>query len=153
VATERERQDLIRFLAATPQKLKARFEEIGPAGLDKSIEGGWTPQQIAGHLKDSIVLFEQRVNRMLNEDEPPIQSWNQDESIAGYAGIPVDTFFSEIEGARRRTVEILAGLDDARWQRAGLHSDPSWGRITIEWLAGHIRDHETEHLAELARAS
>ena len=47
-------------------------------------------------------------------------------------------------------VELLAGLDEAGWQRTALHEE--LGRITIENHIRHAISHDLVHLRQIAES-
>jgi hypothetical protein len=149
------RQAVVDDLAAGPAEYRALAESFSSEGLRAPLAGGWSPLEVLGHVRDSIEINEERFRRIVAEDEPRIQSWDQEEAAvrADYNSEPLERVLEDITAGRSRTVQILRRLDDGQWLRAGLHSDPQWGRITIEFLANHLREHDREHLADLRRAA
>ena len=51
--------------------------------------------------------------------------------------------------ARLATLESVAALDEAGWRRSGHHA--TLGTLDVAGLLGLAADHDTEHLATLAR--
>ena len=149
------RQAVVDELAAGPAQYRSLAASFSEQALREPFDGGWSPLEVLGHIRDSIAINERRFQRIVDEDEPQIQSWDQEEAAvrAAYNSEDLDQVLDQMASGRGRTIELLRGLDDSQWQRAGLHSDPQWGRITIEFLANHLREHDREHLADLRRAA
>lgn len=149
------RHAVVDELAAGPAQYRSLAESLSERALRAPLDGGWSPLEVLGHVRDSINVNEDRFCRIVAENEPTIQSWDQEAAAASasYNSERPDQVLDEIAAGRGRTVELLRSLDDEQWERAGLHSDPTWGHITIEFLANHLREHDREHLADLRRAA
>ena len=149
------RDDVVDELAAGPAEYRFLAESLSERALRAPLDGGWSPLEVMGHVRDSINVNEDRFRRIVRENEPTIHSWDQEAAAASasYNSEQPGQVLEEIASGRGRTVELLRSLDDEQWERAGLHSDPEWGRITIGFLANHLREHDREHLADLRRAA
>jgi DinB superfamily len=71
-----------------------------------------------------------------------------------YDSRPIEAALRMIEAARATTLELLAGIAEAEWQRAGIHAER--GRYTVErWLelnASHAHEH-AEQIRRIRTAS
>ena len=149
------RDDLVNYLAGVPARLSTLAAQLSPDALRHPLEDGWTPLQVLGHVRDSIAINLERFQRIVTEDQPTIVSWNPDEMAAqaDYNSQSLEDILSDLTANRQRMVELLRSLDDEQWQRTGQHEDPQWGSISVEWLANHLRQHETEHTADIERVA
>ena len=106
---------------------------------------GWTAREVVHHLADSEMTSAIRLRRLLAEDRPVINGYDEETfaRVLGYAERPIEAALDAFSAARRTTGEILARMTDADWAREGTHSDS--GRYTAEdWLqiyAAHGHDH------------
>jgi len=106
---------------------------------------GWTAREVVHHLADSEMTSAIRLRRLLAEDRPVINGYDEETfaRVLGYAERPIEAALDAFSAARRTTAEILARMTDADWVREGTHSES--GRYTPEdWLqiyAAHGHDH------------
>jgi hypothetical protein len=151
-----ERASLIAVYAAGADEVAAALESIPPAQwTDHPLPGKWSAAEIVHHLADSEMTSAIRLRRLLVEDRPAIQGYDQDlfAKRLDYNGRPVAPALEAFRWARAVTVPLLASLTEEDWQREGVHSEQ--GRYTIEgWLriyAEHAHKHagQIRHLAQL----
>jgi hypothetical protein len=116
------------------------------AGADE-----WTVREIVHHLADSEMTSAIRLRKLLVEDDPVIQGYDE----PAYArrltmDRPLDAALDAFDAARRSTLEIVERMTDADWQRAGTHTQS--GRYSAEtWLEIYAA-HGHEHADQIARA-
>ena len=119
---------------ATDRELDARPEA-----------GGWTAREIVHHLADSEMTSAIRLRRLLAEENPQIDGYDEEEFARRlrYDVRPLAASLDAIAAARRTTAEILDLLTEEEWSRAGTH--PEHGRYSVtDWLeiyAAHAHDH------------
>ena len=106
--------------------------------------GEWTTRQIIHHLADSEMTSAIRLRRLLAEDQPEIQGYDE----AAFAerlhyDRPVAASLDALKAARASSAELLDRLTETDWLREGTHTQS--GRYTVEdWLtiyAAHAHDH------------
>jgi hypothetical protein len=120
---------------------------IPPSALDaRAAPGRWSPREIVHHLADSEMTAAIRLRRLLAEDRPAIQGYDQDEFARRlHYDRPHEASLALFRAVREATVELLERLQPADWLREGTHSEV--GRYTVEtWLSiyavhahGHAR--------------
>ena len=125
---------------ATDQELDAR-----PA------PGKWTAREIVHHLADSEMTSAIRLRRLLAEDRPLIQGYDQEEFARRlHYDRPIAASMAAFQMARETTAEILDRMSEVEWRREGTHSES--GRYTVErWLEIYA-DHAHKHAEQIARA-
>ncbi len=105
---------------------------------------GWTPRQVVHHLADATRVAGVRLRRLLAEDGPAIESYDE----AHYADVlhyerPIDTALEEFRITVASNVELLNVLTEEEWARTGTHDE--FGPYSIDlWLerqAAHVREH------------
>jgi hypothetical protein len=106
--------------------------------------GKWSAREIVHHLADSEMTSAIRLRRVLAEDRPLIQGYDQEEFARRlYYDRPIQASLDAFRAARQTTAEILDRLTAADWAREGTHSES--GRYTVErWLeiyAVHAHGH------------
>lgn len=118
---------------------------LGDADLDAHPEGGgWSPREIVHHLADSELMGAVRLRRLLTEDHPPIQGYDQEElSHKLQYDRPIASSLAVFRATRVANAELLERMSDDAWAREGIHSER--GRYTVDdWLeiySGHLFTH------------
>jgi len=145
VVTVPDRTKLIAQYAQGHQAILDALAGSTPEELDAHPADGWSPREIVHHLADSEMTSAIRLRRLLVEDQPVINGYDE-EAFAKqlhYADRPVEAALDALSAARRTSLELLERMSEADWQRAGTHSES--GPYTAEdWLqiyAAHAHDH------------
>ena len=146
-------EQMIEILAAVPADVAQAFAAVGEDQSRQSIDGGWSPRQILGHLKDAALVYDERITRVATEENPYLLNVDQDEAVArgDYNSADPSALLSELADSRRHTIEVLRSLDAAGWERPGVHSER--GPLTLRSLVEYMVDHETDHIAGIRRAA
>ena len=113
--------------------------------------GKWSPREIVHHLADSEMTSAIRFRRLIAEEQPTIQGYDQDEfSRRLFYDRPIRASLDAFRAARETTAEILDQLTEAQWSREGTHSES--GRYTVEdWLKIYA-EHAHNHAQQITRA-
>jgi hypothetical protein len=117
--------------------------------------GEWSARQVVHHLADSETMSTIRLRRLLGEDGPLLQAYDQDEFARRlHYERPIECSLAVFTAVRAANAELLACLNDDEWARAGVHSED--GPYSVErWLeiyAAHGRDH-AEQIREAIRSA
>lgn len=147
------REDLVDLLDSFPTRLQELVESETEQQLRAAGPGGgWGGVEILCHLRDLEELFLERMDLMLDEDNPQLEAvedslWpiardyiNQD---------PLEALEEFIE-LRRQAVDILENAEISEWGRTGRH--PRMGQITIRDYAERVVERDGEHEALLHKA-
>jgi hypothetical protein len=109
-------------------------------------DGGWGMVEILSHLRDWEEVFHGRLWAMLEEDRPQLVV--HDDSLwaieRNYREQKPRQVFGRFRELRRTLTERVEGMDDAEWQRVGIH--PRRGEITVHRLLDRLCDHDANHL-------
>src|ERR1041385_578645 len=147
--TSAERQDLI-------AKYKAGYDEVTNALNNfptealtaHPIEGKWSAAEIVHHLADSETTSGIRLRRLIAEDHPLIQGYDQDNYAARlkYNQREMAPSLEAFRYARETTAQLFEFMSDEDWLREGTHSES--GSYTAEdWLkiyAAHAHNHAAQ---------
>jgi hypothetical protein len=146
------RLELLKTLRAVPVVAEALVRPFDADGLRRRpAPGEWAAVEVVAHLADTEERALGRVRRMLAEDEPVLEPFDQ-------AALAVERGYLELDAAaelrrfadlRREHVALLESLDDAGWTRAGVHGEH--GRMTVERYETHVAAEDVDHLAQIAR--
>jgi hypothetical protein len=144
MSPERRRELIERYKAGYEAVMDA-LAGVTDVELDaRPSPGKWTAREIVHHLADSEMTSAIRLRRLVAEEGPSIQGYDQDEFARRlFYDRPISASLAAFRYARESTAEILARLSEAQWLREGTHSEV--GRYTVEgWLeiyAAHAHGH------------
>jgi hypothetical protein len=113
--------------------------------------GKWSAREIVHHLADSEMTSAIRLRRLLAEERPMIQGYDQNEYARRLAyDRPIQASLDAFRAARQTTAEILERLTETDWAREGTHSES--GRYTVvDWLEIYAK-HAHTHAEQIRRA-
>ena len=144
---------------ATRQQLIETYRD-GMAEVGKALAGttdeeldrrpapdAWTAREVAHHLADSETMSSIRLRRLLAEDAPLIQAYDEAEFARRlHYDRPVAASIALFDAVRAANLELLGQLTDDEWNRTGTHSDD--GPYSVDrWLeiyAAHGHDHASQ---------
>jgi hypothetical protein len=142
---------IARYRAGYGEVVRA-LEGATGADLDaRPAPGKWTSREIVHHLADSEMTSAIRLRRLVAEDQPVIQGYDQEEFARRlYYDRPIDASLAAFKAARETTAEILDRMTDAEWAREGTHTES--GRYSVwRWLEIYA-DHAHDHAQQIRRA-
>ena len=139
-----ERKALIRRYRDGHRAIAQALEGLRDDELDRSASEEWTPRMIAHHLADSEMTSAIRLRRLIAEDNPVINGYDEMEFAQKLTlDRPIEASIEAMRWARESTAQILERLTDEDWLREGTHSES--GPYSVEdWLtiyANHGHDH------------
>ncbi len=144
-----ERERLIARYAAGYDEVKAALEGFPADRLTAHpIPGKWSAAEIVHHLADSESTSALRLRKLLVEDHPVIQGYDQERYAVAlrYNERDIAPSLEAFRAARATTSQLLPGLSDADWAREGWHTES--GRYSMEtWLkiyAAHAHGHAAQ---------
>ncbi len=147
--TSEQRDALIERYAEGYAEVAASLEGFPPDGLTRHlVPGKWSAAEIVHHLADSESISATRLRRLLAEDRPVIQGYDQDAFAVrlAYNSRPLAPALDAFRAARATTLQILRAMSESDWARTGWHTDS--GLYSAErWLeiyADHAHDHANQ---------
>jgi hypothetical protein len=150
--TSQERQELIAKYREGYNEVTRSLEGFPPDSLTAHpIEGKWSAAEIVHHLADSETTSGLRLRRLLVEDHPLIQGYDQD-AYAGrlnYNNREMAPALDAFRSARATAAQLFEFMSDADWHREGTHSES--GSYSVEgWLTIYA-SHAHNHAAQIRR--
>ena len=146
------RIEILKTLRATPIVLRALVAGVDEAGLRRRPgPGEWAIIEVVGHLADTEDRALDRVRRMLAEDNPHLEPFDQ-EALAvqrRYLDLDLQQELARREQLRGEHLAVLEAMDARDWERAGQHGEH--GAVTLELYETHVAAEEVDHLAQIAR--
>ena len=147
---ERQRQEWIDAIAATPERLREAVAGLDDSQLDTPYRpGGWTVRQVVHHLPDSHLNSYVRFKLALTEDTPTIRPYDEKRwAELSDAEEPIEVSLRLLETLHARWVSLLRFLSPEDYARAFLH--PEFARkITLEQNLALYAWHGRHHVAHV----
>jgi len=142
--------EAMNWLERTPEEVKRLIDGIAGDDLTREVvEGEWSIRELLTHLRDAQGVLDFRVNLLIDEDSPVIESkavfeWAKDGSESPDTSMEI---FQTYRNSRRETLETLRGIPLEDWWREGRHEE--FGTISIKQQASYFATHELTHLPQL----
>lgn len=111
----------------------------------------WTPREIVHHLADSESMAYIRLRRLIAEDDPLIQGYDEPTWARRlHYDRPIEPSLTVLAGVRASSLDLLRSLSADEWERAGTHSES--GTYTVDTWLGIYAEHSHEHADQIRRA-
>jgi len=140
-------------LERTPSDLARLVRARTDAELSRRpAPGAWSVREIVCHFRDAEEWLSGWMSTILDNDDPVLvetgtaDRWAEERQ---YARHHVGAAWQAFSQRRDETLELLRGLADSRWRRAGRRAD---GRVTIDGLVASMAWHDVNHLNQVERA-
>jgi hypothetical protein len=142
---EATRRELIARYRAGYRQVERALEGCTPEEVDRRPRpGAWTVREIVHHLGDSEMTSAIRLRRLIAEDGPVIQGYDQDDYARRlFYDRPIEASLAAFKAARESTAEILERLPADAWARQGTHSESGAYSVSrwLEIYAAHAHNH------------
>lgn len=145
-----QRRTLIERYKDGYRAVRDAVDQLSADELDVAAEGSdWTPRQIVHHLADSETTSGIRLRRLLAEDQPAIEGYDENAFARRlHYDRPIAASLEVLRAVRMASAEILERLSETEWARRGTHSES--GAYSVEiWLetyAAHAHEHAEQML-------
>ncbi len=147
--TTEERIELIAKYKAGYDEVIDSLKDFPAASLTaQPLAGKWSACEIVHHLGDSETTAAIRLRRLLCEDHPVIQGYDQDEYARRlqYNKRDFTPALEAFRAARANTVPVLELMSDDDWNHEGSHTES--GRYSVaDWLriySAHAHNHAAQ---------
>ncbi len=104
----------------------------------------WSPLEYACHVRDVHRVFDERLTRMLEQQDPTFTNWDQDRAALDghYADAVPQQVGEELEASAERVAARYAGVSGEQWSRTGRRGD---GRVFTVAGLGRYQTHDVLH--------
>jgi hypothetical protein len=147
-----ERQELIAKYKEGYNEVLRSLEGFPPDLLTaQPLPGKWSAAEIIHHLADSETASGLRLRRLLVEDHPLIQGYDQDAyaNRLHYNQRETAPSLDAFRTARSTAAQLFEFMNDEDWQREGTHSE-SGSYSAEDWLTIYAA-HAHNHAAQIRR--
>ncbi len=109
--------------------------------------GEWSAVEVVGHMIDKMQIWTSRVERLMVEERPALQGYDQDALVRdhGYLHADPDVLFEQLRQACERFATLVESIPTSVLQREGVHEEV--GPMTLrrcieaplESVPGHLQ--------------
>jgi hypothetical protein len=119
------------------------------SGLDQRLtDEVWSPLEYACHVRDVYRIYDERLQLMVEQDDPTFPNWDQDTTAVedDYRSQDPGQVAEELAAAGERLAAGFEGLTGQEWTRTGARSDgahfdvDSFARYFIHDPIHHLHD-------------
>ncbi len=130
-----------------PELLEAEHARLRPT------DDQWSALEYGCHLRDVFLLFDYRLQLMLEEDGPRFKNWDQDATASDqqYDQQDPEEVSRELLVAADDIATRFESVADDQWQRTGYRSDGA--AFTIASYARYLLHDPIHHLDDVARGN
>jgi uncharacterized damage-inducible protein DinB len=147
-----ERDQILTAMRTAPERLQEALAGAGERAARPPAEGEWSAKEVLAHLRTADAIFSPRIVLMMMVNNPAMP--DIDASLlaerCGFLEDDLQTALRALTVRRGELVQLLERLDEAGWQRGGVHE--VHGPLTIADIARLMAAHEQEHLAQIEAA-
>jgi len=135
-----------RYAAGGPLLVQAVAGLTPEQGQDHPIAGTWSLAELVAHVLDSDLVLADRMKRIIAEDSPVLQAFDQGKWISGLLSneMPMDEAADFFAANRKWMTRILRSQAEASFARTGQHTEN--GRQTLAEVLVHAANHLDHHL-------
>ena len=108
--------------------------------------GAWSIAELVAHLVDSDLVLSDRMKRVIAEDEPTLQAFDENAWIDRLRSndMPPEEAAALFASNRKWMARVLRTLSEADFARAGIHTET--GRQTLAEILAKTVNHLDHHL-------
>ncbi|MEY2468603.1 MAG: hypothetical protein QOF21_1301 [Actinomycetota bacterium] len=98
----------------------------------------WSPLEYGCHVRDVFRVYDGRVRRMLAEDGPHYENWDQDATAIAddYGSQDPETVAGDLASAGAHLADLFDSVEGAQWERTGYRSDGA--AFTIDTISRYF---------------
>ena len=144
--------EVLEQLQRTPTELAVLLDGLSEEDMNRITQGGgWSVRQAVAHLRDAQGLLDFRIDLMLEQDNPKLESKAVFEWAADEANRPaaVGELFRTYRASRVKTISTLEALPLVEWWRKGQHEE--FGEVTVMQQASYFATHELAHFPQIEK--
>jgi hypothetical protein len=155
-AATKSAKELVEEYARGAEKLALAIRGLTREDLIAKPEPGadvglWSIQEVVIHLQDGEFAFAHRVKRVLAEDNPAYDAWDENRYVERlvYDRQSAADAVEIVTRLRSQVTEILRAMPDDAFNRTGTH--PERGRQTVTDILGYAVWHIDHHVKFIHR--
>ena len=109
----------------------------------------WSALEYGCHVRDVCRIYDERLQRMLTEDDPLYPNWDQDQTAVddNYGSQSPETVTEQLLSAAGQLARRFESVTDDQWTRTGRRSDGA--SFTIDTFARYFIHDPIHHLHDV----
>lgn len=143
-------QELIAEYLDSAGRFIALARTVSSVDMDRSPDPGqWSPAFIIHHLSDAELHFATRFIRILTEDKPAVQAFDEDIYPArlNYSQRDPQLSLRSFEAVNKSMGDLLSQISEVDWKRQGVHAES--GNFPLIAGVKTSRNHVQAHIEQL----
>ena len=144
-------QPAISLLEKTPVLFETMLRDLSGELLHwKPAVDRWSISEVLAHLSDLEHVYAERTLRIVAEDSPTLQKYDQTGASARgeYSRGSAGEHLAHFTRTRRSTLALLKGFPSSAGARTAVHSE--LGTITLAQMLNECASHDLGHLRQIA---
>ncbi|MEO7143808.1 MAG: DinB family protein [Bryobacteraceae bacterium] len=145
-----ELTDLLERFRRGPEMVAVATTGVAGSEMDfVTAPGKWSIRQIVAHLADDEIVAATRFRRVIAEERPALESFDQDAWAANldYARRKPSQSLETLRRIRAENHDLLKELPESAFEREGVHSER--GPMTLADLLRMYTAHDEAHVLQL----
>ena len=145
-----DRTEITAYLRQAPDLIEEALHGLSDDELRRRPSPGeWSALEVYCHLRDSAQEEGVRVRRLVEEDGPTLEPYDQEARAIerNYQGEDIRRLRTALRAFWGGLAYQLESLTDEQWERAGTH--PEVGPVTVRSRAEDEVEHAQAHLEQL----
>lgn len=151
--TTGDRLTALERLRGTGRDLVSLMSGVSDEHLSRRPEAEeWAAGEVIAHLADAELVYATRLRLIVAQDRPRLVWYDEQAWVARFGPLDDDprNTLARWRALRDANVRVLESLEEAEWQRAGIHD--SDGLLTVEAIAKRMVAHDRTHLDQIRTA-
>lgn len=147
-----EREDIVAYIRGAPDSVAHIFHGLSDGQVrQRPAEGEWSLLELACHLRDSAIEEGMRARRMVEEENPTLEPYDQEQRAIDrdYRGEDPAKVMTAVRAYFTGYAYQLDRFSAEEWDRPGLH--PEVGPVTVRSRAEEEVEHIRNHLEQMQR--
>ena len=141
-------RDPLPVIAATPQRLAAQLDRLGPDGVERPYAPGkWNARQVLCHLADTEIVFALDLRQTLADEHHVVQPMDQEKWAANYDAYGERAALEVFTAVRKWNLALLAVVPPAVMSKPVTH--PERGQLTFGVLVETMAGHDLNHIKQI----
>lgn len=143
----------ISLMGKTLETLNNIFKHAPTSAITTLRDGadGWTPLEVLCHLRDFDVIFHERAQSVVEQDQPRFVPRDHSQMVIDgkYNQQDVQQVLADLNASRQRFIAFFESLTPEQWERHGIHAE--YGEFSLTRSLIQVGHHDANHIEQITR--